>query len=33
MLSIVGMAVEDVVASKLIYDRYVEKHGQAKQGL
>ena len=25
-----GMAVEDVVSAKLVYDRYLEKQGRAK---
>ena len=27
---IIGMAVEDVISAKLVYDRYLEKQGQAK---
>ena len=30
IIVITGMAVEDVVSSKLVYDRYMEKQGQAK---
>ena len=30
IIMIIGMAVEDIVSAKLVYDRYLERQGRAK---